>query len=109
MELHSGEVQMLTPSPLHTPPPRIILLTVSAAHPALPCLTSCTFSFSFFLLRLPLQLQTRTTSEEDPERDVAGEPPHHATFGAWTHVPWHDSSHRYGSVSAAGICSHGPL
>lgn len=44
---------------------------------------------------LVFQLQTRPTSEEDPERDVAGEPAHHAPLGPWSHVSRHDPSNRY--------------
>lgn len=70
----------------NTPPPPTPLL--------LPLPVSSTVSFS----SLVFQLQTRTASEEDPECDITREPPHNAPLGPRPHVPWHDATHRYGSV-----------
>lgn len=90
MELHSGVLQMLTlPHRHHHRAP-------DQHYPHGP-------SSSFLTRLLPsfcpvFQLQTRPASEENPERDITREPPHHAPLSPRPHVPRHDPAHRYGLV-----------
>lgn len=91
MELHSGVLQMLT-----LPHHRHHHKAPDQHYPHGP-------SSSFLTRLLPsfcpvFQLQTRPASEENPERDITGEPPHHAPLSPRPHVPRHDPAHRYGLV-----------
>lgn len=91
MELHSGVLQMLT-----LPHHRHHHKAPDQHYPHGP-------SSSFLTRLLPsfcpvFQLQTRPASEENPECDITGEPPHHAPLSPRPHVPRHDPAHRYGLV-----------